>query len=302
MFADLFPNFEKHKNKIIVVFLAFLILDFLVWQRILFSAFDSRDLKLYFLDVGQGDSQLVILPGGVKVLIDGGGPNGRVIEELGKILPPTDRYIDLVMMSHPQLDHFGGLIDVVRRYQIGAFLWNGRDGEARAFGDLKEALDKNNIRSILLLRGDKIKYQKSYFDILSPSPEFLKSKELNDTTIVAELISNNSKALFTGDIGFAVEDYLAANGLSYIDILKVGHHGSKFSSSATFLEAIKPRLAFIEVGKNSYGHPTKEALDRLNAVGARVFRTDLDGTMKLIIDGERIKVFKHKNNANSKYK
>src|SRR3989344_5226187 len=131
---------EKHKNKVIVFLVALVILDFFVWQRILVSAFCDDDLKLYFLDVGQGDSEFVVLPGGVKVLIDGGPPNGRVLGALDGILSPTERYIDLVIMSHSQLDHFGGLIDVLGRYKVGAFLWNGRDGTTEAFENLKRTL------------------------------------------------------------------------------------------------------------------------------------------------------------------
>lgn len=282
----------KDKNKIIIIFSALVFLDFLVFYQVFAFSSADEDLKLYFLSVGQGDSELVVLPGGVKVLIDGGQPNGRVLEELNKILPPADRYLDLVIMSHPQLDHFGGLIEVLKRYRVGAFLWSGREGEITAFSDLKNVLTDNSVRTVVLSAGDKINYRESRFDILSPSPSLLGSKELNDTSIVAELSSNNSRVLFTGDIGASIEEALASGGTGDIDILKVAHHGSKFSSSANFLTAVRPELAVIGVGKNSYGHPTNQALGRLGEAGAKIYRTDKDGTVELIIDGEKIRIFK----------
>lgn len=280
--------FKEHKNKIITGFVILCVLDFVIFSRIFVLRAESKDLKIYFLDVGQGDSELVILPGGIKMIIDGGLPNGKLLENLGSILPIGDRYIDLVMVSHPQLDHFGGLIEVMKRYQIGAFLWNGRDGTASAWQELKKVIEQNKIKNIVLAASDKIHYQDSNFNILSPNPEFLRSKELNYTTLVTELVSDNSKTLFTGDIGFNVEETL----LNYhVDILKVPHHGSKFSSGDNFLSAIKPKIAVIEVGKNSYGHPTKEAMTRLQDSGAKIYRTDQNGTIELLISNQKIRVF-----------
>lgn len=290
MLEEIINFFKKHKNKVIVVFVALAILDFLVFWQIGRASAGEGYLQIYFLNVGEGDSELVVLPGGVKILIDGGPPNGRVLEELAKIMPPGDRYIDLAMMSHPQLDHFGGLIEVLKRYEVGAFLTNGREEKTSAFADLQRALDENSVKSIPLSAGNVIRYENSRFNILSPTPALLGSKELNDTTLVAEFSANGSRTLFTGDISSNIEEKL----MDYnVDILKVAHHGSKFSSSAKFLAAISPAVAVIEVGKNSYGHPTKDALGRLAAAGARIFRTDLDGTIKLLIKDSSIRVFKN---------
>ncbi|HXF43915.1 MAG TPA: MBL fold metallo-hydrolase [Candidatus Paceibacterota bacterium] len=280
-----------HRNKIIIILAALVVLDFLVFLQIGRAGTEKNDLKIYFLSVGQGDSELVELPGGVRILIDGGPPNGRVLEELAKVMPVGNRYIDLVMMSHPQLDHFGGLVEVLKRYKVGAFLTNGREGEISAFADLKRVLDGNSIKTVSLSAGDVIRHGESRFDVLSPSLALIASKELNDTSIVAELSSKDSKILFTGDINADVEEKIAAS-VGNLDILKVAHHGSKFSSSANFLAAISPAVAVIEVGKNSYGHPTKEALERIGGAGARIFRTDLDGTVKFLIGDGNIRIFK----------
>lgn len=282
----------SHKNKVIILLAVLTILDLLVFGRIIALGATGQDLKIYFLDVGQGDSQLVLLPGGVKILIDGGPPNGRVLEQLAKILPPTSRYIDLVIMSHPQLDHFGGLIEVLRRYRVGVFLWSGREGNVEAFFELENALQENSVGHVVLAKGDRIRYRDSYFNVLMPTLKSLQSKKVNDSSLVLELLSKQSKTLFMGDIGINVEKELLGTYKSGVDVLKVAHHGSKFSSSANFLQAVKPKVAVIEVGRNSYGHPTRQVLDRLRNVGASIYRTDQDGTVQLVIDGKSIKVFK----------
>lgn len=279
-----------NRNHLIIFFIFLAIFDFLVWQAV-FAGDSNKNLELYFLDIGQGDSELVILSGGVKVLIDG-GPNNKVLGELSSILNPTNKYIDLVVMSHPQFDHFAGLIDVLKRYEIGAFIYNGRRGEIAAFNDLEKVLKDKKIPTVILGEGDKIKYGESVFNILAPNKEFLSSKELNDTMLVMELIDNGFKALYTGDIGFKVENYLAAKYDIGVDVLKVGHHGSKYSSGEFFLGKARPKISIIEVGKNNYGHPTKNALSRLADIGSQIFRTDQDGTIKLVINGEEINIFK----------
>ena len=116
-------------NRLILIMIFLVVFDFFIWGLIVFEPI-NKNLQVYFLDVGQGDSELVILPNGPKVLIDG-GPNNKVINELASVLRPTDRYIDLVILSHPQTDHFTGLIDVLKRYQIGAFIFNGRERYGR---------------------------------------------------------------------------------------------------------------------------------------------------------------------------
>ena len=207
------------RDRLILIGIFLIIFDFFVWSQIVLGG-PNKNLEVYFLDVGQGDSQLVNLPSGVQVLIDG-GPNKKVLNELSSVLAPTDRYIDLVILSHPQYDHFAGLIEVLKRYKVGAFIYNGREGEAKSFADLKKALKENKIPEIILAGNDKIKYQDSRFDILSPTSDFLKSSELNDTTLVMKLGGLNSAAdiLFTGDIGKNVEDYLAKNFDITADIL-----------------------------------------------------------------------------------
>ncbi|OGG42947.1 hypothetical protein A3G50_00200 [Candidatus Jorgensenbacteria bacterium RIFCSPLOWO2_12_FULL_42_11] len=283
----------KNRNIALVVAL-FLSLDIFVWRTIALTK-PSDNLNIYFLSVGQGDSELVILPGGVKILIDA-GPDNKVIGELDSILRPTERYIDLVIVSHPQADHFNGFIDVLKHYQVGAFIHNGRAGAAQSWKELAQTVKENKIPAVALAAGDKINYLESKLDILSPNENFINSKELNDTVLVALLQSQSAKVLFTGDVGKKIEDYLI-NKLDFkVDVLKVAHHGSKYSSGREFLAAILPKISVIEVGKNSYGHPTEEVLNRLAAVGAAIYRTDRDGTIKMVFPkkSSEIQVFKKK--------
>lgn len=250
------------------------------------------------MDVGQGDGELVILPGGVKILIDA-GPNNKMANELSSVLRPTDKYIDLAIVSHPETDHFNGFIDILKRYQVGVFIYNGRAGTSQSWKELAKIVEKNKIPVIILGQGDKIKYGGDFFEILSPNADFLRSKETNDSSLVIKFTDNINKeralkVLFTGDIGSKVEKYLADNFDIAVDILKVPHHGSKYSSSEEFLAVAQPKISSIEVGKNSYGHPTEATLKNLVSIGSQIFRTDRDGTIKISVNGEEINIFKKK--------
>lgn len=287
----IFQEIQRHKEKVIIIFCALCMLDIFLYTQIADRGV-NKNLSIYFLNVGQGDSQLVILPGNVKVLIDGGPINGKVLSELANAFPGTDRYIDLVVMSHAQTDHFGGLIDVFKTYKVGAFLWSGREGTAKSFTDLKNVISENETRTILVASGDTVRYGESAFHVLSPLSEFMNSKELNDTTVVLELESKNIKTIFTGDISSKIEGVLIKNKLlDSVDILKVPHHGSKYSSSQDFIEILKPKLSIVEVGKNSYGHPAPQTLMNLLDVGSSIYRTDEYGTMRVLIDGKKMRVY-----------
>jgi len=282
----------KIPNWIILLILFFVIFDIFIWWQIFFAG-PNKNLELYFLDVGQGDSELAVLPGNVKVLIDA-GPDNKIIGNLSSIFSSTDRYIDLAIISHSQLDHFGGLIDVMKRYQIGAFIFNGRRGETAAFGELEKTIKENKIPVVVLGESDKIKYQNDILDIISPPENLLSNAELNDTTLVMRLLSQGVKVLFTGDIDSKIEESLVRKYDLGVDVLKISHHGSKFSSSEDFLKAVSPKISIIEVGKNSYGHPTEQALNRLASVGSQIFRTDRNGTVKLTLENGKINIFKEK--------
>lgn len=275
-----------------LTFLALIFLNIFVWYCIL-TGWPSGALNIYFFNVGQGDSSLVILPGGPKMLIDG-GPDKSVLHELDKTLSPTDRYIDLVILSHPQLDHFAGLISVFERYRVGAFIYNGRAGEVQAWQTLENVLKNKKVPIVALCVGDKITYKKNELAILSPDGASVKDAELNNTALVVELESNGIKTLFTSDIGFEVEDELVSKYNLDIDVLKVPHHGSKYSSGVDFLNKTTPLISVIQVGKNKYGHPTEAAMNRLARVGSSIYRNDKQGAIHIKAKDGLINIFNGK--------
>jgi len=273
-------------------------LDLAVWILIFAGNRQFKNPEIDFLDIGQGDASLIILPspggglaGGVKMLIDGGPPDGKLQANLERILPINDRYIDLVSISHPQLDHFGGFIDLFKNYKIGAVLTSNQSSESAAWQELERVIKERKIPRIILSAGDKIKYQDSYFDILSPRINDW-AKDINDFSIVDLLHAGGITAFFGADISGEKEKQLADLYDVNADVLKVSHHGSRFSSDADFLKEASPAISVISVGAhNTYGHPTKEALGRLASVGTRIYRTDQNGLVKLIIDKDKLRIY-----------
>jgi len=297
MLSEISDFLQKYKNRVIIFLIALIALDIFVYWQIFVLNSQKNNLLFYFLEVGQGDSSLIILPNNVKILIDGGPPNGKLLEVLAKILPPHQRYLDLVILTHPERDHFSGFLEILRRYQIGLFIHNGRSNDTLEFEELKKIITEKKIKTIDLAAGDKIRYQQNIINIISPTKELLKQKNFsnNDTSLVFILEALGVKALFTGDISAEIENKLVGffKEKGPIDILKVPHHGSKFSSSFQFLSIIQPRLAVIEVGKNPYGHPTSEVINRLKAVGAIIYRTDEDKTIKILLrKNKEVEIFK----------
>ncbi|MBI4094975.1 MAG: MBL fold metallo-hydrolase [Candidatus Liptonbacteria bacterium] len=279
----------RDKNIHVLILAACIALDVFLWSQVFLGG--SRDRpELYFLDVGQGDSELIVLPGNVKILIDA-GPDGKVLRSLERILGSADRYIDVAVITHPQLDHFNGFNTLLGRYRFGVFATNGRSVEQPEWFMLTEKLQAGRTPHVVLGAGDSLSYRDHSVSVLSPDGEWIGSGELNDTSLVMMVNSPRFRGLFTGDIGSNVEEYLADRNNLQADILKIPHHGSKYSSSDRFLKEVGPKITVIEVGQNRYGHPTEEARGRISAFTPHLFRTDRDGTVKLVRRGEKIQVF-----------
>ncbi len=278
-----------------IILLALAAFAAVVWCEIIFVGQVSVP-HLYFLDVGQGDAELTIFPGGVKVLTDA-GPDKKILSSISKVLG-NDRYIDIGIISHPQLDHFNGFNYLLDSYRFGAFIFNGRM-DSPAAGEWQIFLDKiksQNVPLLTLGAGDRVNCAGNEIDFLSPNKGFIQSAELNDTAMIELIKTGGLKALFTSDVGSNVENYLTKTGANLAaDILKVGHHGSKYSSSEEFLRAVNPKVAVIEVGaKNTYGHPATDALARFTSLAAKIFRTDQNGTVEVLADVQKLKVFTEK--------
>jgi len=275
---------------LIVVFL--LVINGLVWFQIVFNDSVTRT-SFYFLDVGQGDGTLGVFEGGAKFLVDA-GPGAKTVSALQEVLGTNDKYIDLVFITHPQLDHFGGLNFVLDRYELGAVVINGREVDLPEWTELLEELEGREIPILTLGAEDRISYRDHLVDFLSPDGAQIQSAELNDGSLVSLITTPEAKVLLTGDISANIEKYLLEKfegGELAADILKVPHHGSKYSSSEDFIRAVRPKIAIIEVGKNNYGHPTEEVLRRLQANNVKVFRTDVLGNIKTEFSLDRISVF-----------
>jgi competence protein ComEC len=282
-------------------------LNFLCWKEI-FVLNEPQYLKVDFLNVGQGDSAFIQTPEGHQILIDG-GPDSSVLGKLSSLMPFWDKTIDIVILTHPEKDHMMGLLDVLQKYKVDYFLWTGVIKDDAENKQLAVLLDKAQApqgsflaslsgigptKVLSASAGGEIKAGNVLIDILYPF-ENLAGKELkntsNDTCVVSKLIFGKNSFLFTGDISSVAEKELVNSGENISsDILKVAHHGSKYSTSDLFLENVKPEIAVIEVGKNSYGHPTPEVLQRLEKFGIKMFRTDKDGDVKFVSDGNTIEI------------
>jgi len=292
LFVLIFYNKEDGKKfSFFVTICIFLIAtNGIVWYLILFP--NSITIpEIYFLNVGQGDGSLLLLPGFAgsfsKFLIDGGPITGNLDKNLEKIIG-MDRYIDVVFVSHPQLDHYGGLIDLLKNYEVGVVIYNGEENKDSNWQEFSRIIEEKEINKIIVTRGDKIIFASSTINIMNPD-NF--STGTNGSGLVMNLDSYGLRALFTADIDGATERIMAKLGNIKSDVLKVSHHGSKYSSDSVFLKEVEPKISVIEVGKNSYGHPAKEALQRLSLVGSKIFTTYDQGIIKVIKEANVLKVF-----------
>ncbi|MCJ7804730.1 MBL fold metallo-hydrolase [Patescibacteria group bacterium] len=261
--------------------LFWLILILILLWGVVFSLPDKQ-LHLVFCDVDQGDAILISYLQ-TQVLIDG-GPDNKILGCLSKNMPFWDRKIEIVVLTHPEEDHFGGLIDVFKRYNVRYFVSNGLIKSSASFTELEQSRRSKKVLPLMVKVGDKIKISSLQFLFLWPEKGDFKTDDFNDSSVVLKLVYGDFEALFPGDISEKVEKLLdlPAGG---VEILKVAHHGSKFSTSEEFLRKIKPKLAVISVGKNRFGHPTLEVLERLNQAGIRVLRTDQQGEIEIVSNG-----------------
>jgi competence protein ComEC len=251
---------------------------------------DGR-LHVAFLDIGQGDAILIQSPSGQQLLIDGGRYPSVVLDELGKQIPFWDRSIDMVLATHSDEDHIAGLVSVLERYKVSSLI----TGDAEAAGDpVFEALlavaeeEGTPVHSAqtgeVIVLDEGVRLQILHAGIVNAEDS------LNDASIVARLEYGDMSLLLTGDAEARTETYLLQTGQPLDSlILKAGHHGANTSSSQPFLTAVTPQIIVISVGRdNSYGHPSPAMLERAEAIGALVLRTDESGTLEVETDGRQM--------------
>lgn len=255
---------------------------------LLFSFFWSLPdgkLHIIFCDVGEGDASYIRFPDGRDMVVDG-GPNNKILSCLSNHMPFWDRKIDIVLMSHPQKDHFYGLASVFDRYQVDYFIRNDAGNPEESFQKLLALVSKKHIPEKFEMIGNTVSISSTTLSMLAPPNVLGASTDLNDDSLVFWLRYGSFDALFTGDAPLEVIPRLRSRqALDVFEVLKVPHHGSKTGMSKEFIDVLKPELSIISVGKNSYGHPTPEALQLLADVGSRVLRTDKDGDIEIVSDG-----------------
>ncbi len=247
-------------------------------------------LTVAFLDVGQGDGIFIEAPNGNQILLDA-GPDKKVLKSLSRVMPFYDRSIDLLALSHPHLDHLGGFIYVVPRYDIGGLISSGTVHKTSEYNQFQKILKDKNIKNIVVQRGMKIDMGDGVLlDVLFPDRDVVNTKP-HDGMLVMKLTYGKTSVMLTGDMEENVESYLVSLDGEKLksDVLKVGHHGSHTSTRQSFLGYLSPRYAVISSGaSNSYGHPHRETLDILSRFNIETLRTDTRGTIVMKSDGEEI--------------
>lgn len=284
------------KHKIFLGLVAMMaVLNFLVFKEV-FALAGARYLKVEVLDIGQGDSLFIQTPELHTMVIDG-GPDGAILMKLAQRLPFWQKSLDVVMLTHPDADHLMGILEILKKYQVDYIVWTGmrRDGaNYQQWLSMLQRAEARGSKVIIARPGFEITSGGVVMEMLYPfeSLEGQFFEEANETGIVSRLQYGNKSFLFTADISSNVEEALVEARVHLAsDILKVAHHGSKYSSSPVFLQATGSKIAAISVGgKNTYGHPTPEVLQNLSDFGITVLRTDQQGDITFLSDGNKIQV------------
>lgn len=260
---ELFKKYFRYVPLILLIILVSIILFFVIK-----NSRNNQYLKVVFLDVGQGDSIYIEAPNGKQILIDG-GPDAQVLSSLGKVIPFADRSIDMVIVTHSDTDHIGGLPILMDNYSISNIIESGNISSSSIYKSLEERVLKNKINKIIARKGMRIildDKKNIYLDILFPDRD-VSDFDSNDSSVVGRLVYGENSFLFTGDASLYTENLiewsLSDENLDS-DVLKLGHHGSRTSSSILWLKKVTPEVAIVSAGKdNKYGHPHKELIERL---------------------------------------
>ena len=275
------------------LFLIFLFCANIFAWSVVYDLNQVQPFEVNFFDIGQGDSIFIQTPYGYQVLIDG-GPTGVVLEKLGGVMNFWDKSIDVVVLTHPDHDHIAGLIEVLKKYKVDFVLWNGSLKETGEFKEWERLLREESVESKIVSSGFQISSPMVTFDVLYPfeSLEGIKMDNANNGSIVLRSVFKDTSFLLTGDIESCVEkEIIEKKNVISSDILKIGHHGSKTSSSEEFVKMVNPSVAVISVGaNNTYNHPSFSVLELLNKYDISILRTDLIGDLKIVSDGENIKI------------
>lgn len=289
---------SKKLNKILnklIVFLIIAIIGLLGKEKILDKTENTKEtknntivdstLEIYFFDVGQADS-ILIKEKDYTMLIDGGNQSDgeNLVKYLQEELNIND--IDILVGTHPHEDHIGGLPDIISSLSIGKIYLPNATTTTKIFEKLLDTIAEKNYKITVPKVDEEINLNNMNFKVLYTGTD---ERDLNNTSIVLKLEYGKTAYLFTGDATDKTEEKILDKDIE-ADVLKVGHHGSSYSSTEAFLNKVNPQYAIIQVGKdNKYNHPTKTTLDKLKEKNIKIYRTDEDSTIKLTSDGTNIK-------------
>ena len=258
-----------------------------------------KELKINFIDVGQGDSCLITTPQNKKVIVDSGGSESYDVGKnvlLPYLLDKRITKIDYIMISHFDTDHCKGFEYVLENLKVKNVIISKQSETSENFKQIMKIIRKKRINLIVVQKGSKIKIDNfTTVDIISPHSENI-ADNMNDNSIVAKLEAYNFSILFTGDASEKIEKELIKEKINLkSDILKVSHHGSKTGTSEEFLKSVKPKIALIGVGENNkFGHPTEDVIKRLTENKVKIYRTDRNGEISIKIKkNKNIKIKKH---------
>lgn len=262
----------------------------LVWHQV-FLCMPSGVLTVSMLDVGQGDAIFIETPGGNQILVDS-GPTAQVIKRLHEHMSFFDTTIDMIVVTNPDKDHIGGFIEVLKQYDVGAVLVPGTISETNISKELdrlvQKEIDAVGAKKITARRGMDFKLDTDvHLVVLFPDRD-VSMLSTNEGSIVAKLVYKNTSIMLTGDSPDDIEQYLVSLNPEVLDsnILKVGHHGSKTSTSEAFLHAVSPDIALISAAQNNkYGHPHEDVVARLEKNAVTVWGTYDEGTITVVSDG-----------------
>jgi len=288
---------KKIQKRAVYVFLGVFFVIAIFIYSVYFQESSRKYLTVAFLDVGQGDSIFIEAPNGNQILIDG-GPTASVVRQLSKYIPFYDRSINMIISTHSDLDHIGGFPEIFKRYKIGKYITSDKKDSADLYLELEKLNETEKADRIFLQSGDRIildEKRNIYLEALWPK-DSNSANDNNDTSVVVKLIYGKKSFLLTGDASTLVESeiisYLGddlSKSILNSDILKIGHHGSKTSSSDQFVRYVSPEYSIISVGKdNKFGHPDKEVIDFLDQEKIKILETSIFGSIVFETDGESV--------------
>ncbi|MDY5213298.1 ComEC/Rec2 family competence protein [Intestinibacter sp.] len=247
----------------------------------------NKDFCIHIIDVGQADSILITTPSSKNMLIDGGDEDSsKIIKSYLK--NKKVKNLDVVVATHPDSDHIGSLDDIIDNFDVEKIYMPKQNTDSECYINLIDSCNKKNLKVNYLSKDDSFDLD-NYTEIYVLSPNYITDNN-NSNSIVLNISYKNNNFLFTGDCEESNEmDIINSYELENVDFLKVAHHGSSTSSSLAFLQETTPSIAVISCGyKNDYGHPHRSTLQNLESVGAKVFRTDVNGSMQFYSDGNKI--------------